>query len=562
MSSSLALVVDDEPTNRFLLKSLLKKNDFEVVEATNGEEAVEAFLKHSPDIIFMDIMMPIMDGYTATEIIKSLSKETFIPIIFLTAITKEESLNKCIESGGDDFLIKPFNNSILMSKIHSMRRIQDLVTQTTMLKDMMQRDEELAEKVFNTAVTTHNESPDSLHTILKPAGLFSGDMILTSYTPSHDLDILVGDFTGHGLSAAIGALPTSEIFHAMSKKGFTGTQILESINQKLKLILPTGMFMAAQFVRIRHELDHIEVCNSGMPDILILDGSNRRIKSRIKSTTLPFGITSDFNPKHHFQHIPLNPGDRVILFSDGAIEARNKQGEQYSQGQLESDLESSSSDFAIEDGYNSIQTHIHDCTQDDDICFLEAICSANLLPSWDLSEEDRQTLKHDKNICLDEMSLDLKCSGERLRIAYPIPSIVNFIKNSQGYEKHHQALFTIITELYLNSLDHGILGLDSSLKQTTAGFDEYFIQRDNRLSQLTHGYIHIIIKCNPTPDGANIHINIEDSGPGFDVIKINNIQNESNKYCGRGIKLINELCKSLIYKGDGNIVEAVYEIKN
>lgn len=560
MNSGIALVVDDEPTNRFILKSLLKKNNFEVIEATNGEEAIDLFLKTSPDIIFMDIMMPVMNGYLATEKIKSLSNEKFIPVIFLTAMTNEESLNKCIDSGGDDFLTKPFNKTILMSKIQSMRRIQDLITQTTTLKDMMQRDEEVAEKVFNTAVTKPNDRPDSLHTILQPAGLFSGDMILTSYTPSHDLDILVGDFTGHGLSAAIGALPASGIFHAMSKKGFTGPEILETINQKLSLILPTGMFMAAQYVRVRHELDHIEVCNSGMPDVLILDGENRKIKNRITSNTLPLGINTDFDPKSYFRHIPINIKDRVILFSDGAIESRNKEQQLFGQHQLDSAIEASISEFAIDDAFSSIQNHSNDCIQDDDISLLEVIFSERLLPSWTPIQIDNQVYCNSHSAPTDEISLDLKYSGERLRFVYPIPAIINFIKSSPGFENHHQALFTIFTEIFLNSLDHGILALDSNLKKTTEGFSKYFTQRDERLSQLVDGYIHIFIKCIPEINGTKIHIVVEDSGNGFNYTDQRKQETNTNFHSGRGINLIRELCKSLNYKGNGNIVEAIYEI--
>lgn len=564
MNTGLALVVDDEPTNRFILKSLLKKNNFDVIEAIDGSQAIDIFLEKSPDIIFMDIMMPVMDGYAATEKIKSLSKEKFIPVIFLTAMTNEESLNKCIASGGDDFLTKPFNKTILMSKIQSMRRIQDLITQTTTLKDMMQRDEEVAEKVFNTAITTDNVQPDSLRSILQPAGLFSGDMILTSYTPSHDLDILIGDFTGHGLSAAIGALPASEIFHAMSKKGFTGPQILERINEKLNLILPTGMFMAAQFVRIRHELDHIEACNCGMPDILILDSDKRNIKHRIPSRTLPLGITTDFTTSPSFQYIPLKTGDRVVLFSDGAIESRNSEGQLFGQAQLESALQFSTSEFAIDSGFSSIKAHNHECPQDDDISLIEVLCSPRLLPIWDPENTNNNRKSDRDNFALDEISMHLKYSGQRLRVAYPIPAIINFIKSSPGFDKHYQALFTILTELFLNSLDHGILQLDSSLKQTALGFSEYFAQRDMHLSKLNDGHIHISITSIPKPYGADIHILIEDSGVGFNYKNTDLTQAdfETVKYCGRGINLVRDLCSSLCYKGNGNTVEAIYELKH
>ena len=127
-SSSLgkALVVDDEKTNRLILKSLLSKQGYQTIEAVNGEQAVELFKQENPTIIFMDIVMPVMDGYEATRQIKAASAGRFVPIIFLTAISDEQALAQCIEAGGDDFLVKPYDKLILQSKIHAMQRIASL----------------------------------------------------------------------------------------------------------------------------------------------------------------------------------------------------------------------------------------------------------------------------------------------------------------------------------------------------------------------------------------------------------------------------------------------------
>jgi len=84
-----ALVVDDELSNRIILKSLLKNNGYEVIHAEDGAEAVALFEQHDIDIIFMDVMMPIMDGYTAVEEIRKIKINTFIPIIFLTAMSDD-----------------------------------------------------------------------------------------------------------------------------------------------------------------------------------------------------------------------------------------------------------------------------------------------------------------------------------------------------------------------------------------------------------------------------------------------------------------------------------------
>jgi CheY-like chemotaxis protein len=123
----LALIVEDENTNRLILKSLLKKRGYEVIEAVNGAEAVDRFTHHEPDIIFMDVLMPVMDGYEATRRIKQLAGDRFIPVIFLTAMSDEKALARCVEAGGDDFLAKPFSFTLLSAKLTAMERIHALL---------------------------------------------------------------------------------------------------------------------------------------------------------------------------------------------------------------------------------------------------------------------------------------------------------------------------------------------------------------------------------------------------------------------------------------------------
>ena len=84
---------------------------------------------------------------------------------------------------------------------------------------------------------------------------------------------MTGDFTGHGLLAALGAMPVSEVFRAMTKKGFSPEEILTGINKKLKSMLPVGMFFGAQLVVVNHDLEHVRVFNAGMTDVIIVDGT-------------------------------------------------------------------------------------------------------------------------------------------------------------------------------------------------------------------------------------------------------------------------------------------------
>ena len=99
------LVADDDTANNMLLRALLEEQGYEVLSAANGQEAVDLYRAELPDMVLMDVKMPIMDGYEAAQQIKSIPIDGFVPLIFLTAMTEEEGLVKCIESGGDDFFI-------------------------------------------------------------------------------------------------------------------------------------------------------------------------------------------------------------------------------------------------------------------------------------------------------------------------------------------------------------------------------------------------------------------------------------------------------------------------
>ena len=120
------LVVDDLLLNRAQLSQVLAEVGYQVFEAANGQEAVEQFKQHQPDLVLMDIMMPVMDGYEAARKIKRLSDSQHVPIIFISGETSDEAVAKALDAGGDDFVAKPFNPSLLRAKIKVQLRIQTL----------------------------------------------------------------------------------------------------------------------------------------------------------------------------------------------------------------------------------------------------------------------------------------------------------------------------------------------------------------------------------------------------------------------------------------------------
>jgi DNA-binding response OmpR family regulator len=117
------LVVDDEPRYIRLMEANLVSEGYKVLKASNGQEAVEVVAEQRPDLVLLDIMMPILDGFTACERIREFSN---VPIIVVTAKGEERDRVRGLDLGADDYIVKPFSATELVARVRSvLRRAQN-----------------------------------------------------------------------------------------------------------------------------------------------------------------------------------------------------------------------------------------------------------------------------------------------------------------------------------------------------------------------------------------------------------------------------------------------------
>lgn len=149
------LAVDDNRTNLHILQVFLKKLGHQVILAENGEEAVQRYQAEKPDMVLLDIMMPVMDGFEAARQIRALATERWVPIIFLSALNRDENLLEGLEAGGDDYLTKPINFIVLEAKIRSMHK--SLVLQDQSIESL-NRLQVISDNVLEAIVTIDTEA--------------------------------------------------------------------------------------------------------------------------------------------------------------------------------------------------------------------------------------------------------------------------------------------------------------------------------------------------------------------------------------------------------------------
>ncbi|OFZ99478.1 MAG: histidine kinase [Betaproteobacteria bacterium RIFCSPLOWO2_02_67_12] len=114
------LVVEDQEDNRRILRDLLSSAGFDLVEAVNGEEGVRMAVLHRPNLILMDVQLPLLDGYEATRRIKANADLRHIPIIVVTSYALSEDEAKARAAGADAYVAKPFSPRQLLAKVREL----------------------------------------------------------------------------------------------------------------------------------------------------------------------------------------------------------------------------------------------------------------------------------------------------------------------------------------------------------------------------------------------------------------------------------------------------------
>lgn len=113
------LVVDDEPRYLRLMEANLVTEGYQVNKATNGQEAIDFVVERHPDLVLLDVMMPVMDGFAALERIREFSN---VPIIIVTARGSENDRVRGLDLGADDYIVKPFSATELLARVRSVLR--------------------------------------------------------------------------------------------------------------------------------------------------------------------------------------------------------------------------------------------------------------------------------------------------------------------------------------------------------------------------------------------------------------------------------------------------------
>jgi len=549
------LIADDASVIRQLVRSFLEGEGYTVCSANDGDQAVEVAALFHPDLVLLDRHMPGPESIEVIRRLKEQHPDQWIPLIMVSADDTQESQVEALENGADDYITKPINFKILAAKIRVFLHhvsLQNLLEaqrgELQQYRDNSERELLVTADLMQRLMRADRLGDARVHHWLSPAENFSGDLVAADRSHSGDLYGLLADATGHGLPAAINLIPLTQTFYAMVHKGFRIATIAEQMNRQLRQYTPPERFVAVTLLLINQRERRVDVFNAGNPPVLLLDGSGK-VVHRVDSRCLPLGILDGGNMNFDGERLSYPEGAQVVLYSDGLTEAANAAGVAFGVERLESALGDGTASDRVASVQRALAGHTAGMPAHDDVSLLVFDCDqvdAAQAGNTDLEKPARALWRATATL-----------SAEQLRDSDLVPMMVEWTRTMGLPAPQQSIFFVVMTELYNNALDHGLLGLDSGLKEAPDGYERYIGERAQRLENLQRGRISIALRHEHSAAGNRFRVRIKDSGAGFDPEPwLRPADPNLNRLSGRGIALVRSLCNRLEYFGIGNEVLA------
>ncbi len=325
------LCIDSEQIYCDIIALCAEKEGVVVESATNFNDAISVFKRFSPDIVTLDVLIKGGSGLELVRELKNLSGKRFVPMIFLASQTSDAVMNRCFKCGADDFIPKPFSEVLFEIRLKTHMRHIELIKEMyrknkalTYYQDMIEREHEMAHHVLDHIQTRSENNTDHVMITRLSAASFNGDLALVKTRSDGARLVFVGDFTGHGLPASIGALPIMQAFFDAVDDLLSVHDLAVQMNRILLSILPDYMFCAGYLLLISPN-GEVTYWGGGMPNAYIQRNDGRF--EYLHSLHMPLGILGVSEFEVNLNSIMLHPNDTLIIVSDGVLELKNSSNE-------------------------------------------------------------------------------------------------------------------------------------------------------------------------------------------------------------------------------------------
>jgi phosphoserine phosphatase RsbU/P len=375
------LVVDDIEDNRDLLVRRLRREGYHDTHvAADGEQALRLIEAHTFDLVLLDIMMPICNGYEVLERLRAANRLHELPVIVISAHTELDSAVRCIELGAVDYLPKPFNPTLLRARVNAtieQKRLRDAVHAHLA---RIEAELETARKLQAGMVPTKfppptAQRPVEIHATMHPAREVGGDLYDFFFAADDRLVFFIGDVSGKGVPAAMFMAQTKHLLRLITSfllhddAAATPAAILRRVNQELCDGNGSMMFVTLFLGMLDARTGELQFSCAGHEAPYLVNAAGPSPVTGAQGLVL--GLSADW--EYETATIRLAPGDALYLYTDGITEAFNPANEAFARPRLEDALRQGASqalDRLVEGTVAAVRDFVGGAVQSDDIACL------------------------------------------------------------------------------------------------------------------------------------------------------------------------------------------------
>ncbi|KPA15833.1 chemotaxis protein CheY [Candidatus Magnetomorum sp. HK-1] len=323
------LIVDDEPINRHVLKNQLLMDNYSIIQAENGQQALAKIQKNKIDLVLLDIMMPGMTGYEVCQHIRKKYKPNELPVLMLTAKNQLKDLVIGFKVGANDYLPKPFAREELMARIKTQLNLKKLINENTLLNTELDIARRIQQMVLPGIKEINQIASLDIAGFMEPANETGGDYY--DILPHNEsIKIGIGDVTGHGLESSFimlmvqTAIRTLTIHGETDQKRFLKTLNSLIYNNEKRMQIDKCLSLAL----INYYNNTFTITGQHEEIIIVRKNGTIEILDTL-DLGFPIGLDKTIEQFIDSKTIHLEFGDGIVLFTDGFTESENIKGEFY-----------------------------------------------------------------------------------------------------------------------------------------------------------------------------------------------------------------------------------------
>ncbi|AMW31881.1 MULTISPECIES: PP2C family protein-serine/threonine phosphatase [Arthrospira] len=323
------LVIDDDTIIRELLKRTLKKQGYDVVVASNGEEGIEKAKELRPALMICDWIMPRLTGIEVCRQVKAMPELSTTQFFLLTSLTAVDDRVKGLDAGADDFLSKPIEMNELYARVRAGLRLHQLSQDLQTQKQLLETELSEAAEYVRSLLPEPLEEPVRIEAKFIPSRQLGGDCFDYSWLDADHLSIYLLDTSGHGLRAA---LPSVSVLNLLRSRAipninyYQPSDVLRSLNTTFQMTYQNDKYFTIWYGVYNRISRQLTYSSAGHPPAILLSGKNPNNLQfqQLKTPGMPVGMFLEAAYIDASCHVEKN--SNLYIFSDGVYEIHQPGG--------------------------------------------------------------------------------------------------------------------------------------------------------------------------------------------------------------------------------------------